>query len=860
MKNEEITQDQKVIQQERTFYKDLYTSSEAFEESSFNSFVSKIEIPKISNLNKDICEGAITMEEIKKVLPTFQRNKSPGNDGLPMEFYVVFSNQVLNILVESLNQSFTMGELSTSQKQGVITLIEKKNQDKRFLKNWRPITLLNVDTKIASKAIAKRIESTLPDIIHYTQSAYVPGRFIGENVRLIDDLLSFTRENKIPGLMMAIDFEKAFDSVEWPCIWNTLKAFNFGPSIIQWAKTFYSNVSSCVMNSGFSTGYFSIQRGVRQGDPLSPFLFIIVIELLLLSIRQTDLIRGILINDSEIKTSAFADDITIFLDGLRSTQNLFILLERFQKCSGLKINKHKCEAFWLGPNKDKEDFPLDIRWTKGITILGIYFSYNETEVIEKNFYKNIDRMQSVCNIWKQRNLSLLGKITIIKSLLISKIQYVCGVLYTPQAVINKINSILYNFLWNGKDKIKRKAIIQDYEEGGMKMMDFESYVKARHIMWTKRLLDDNYHDWKRFPLYYFRNFGGPKLFFASEFSRKTINIYIPKFYESLIKSFKTVAFEEEFMNQTIWNNKNILSQNYTVFFKQFYDSGIIFVHHLFGSNGKILSWNSIQEKYSLPKALWIQYAGLCQMVPKQWKERALRNLSVCPKLRKSLSYNIVDKADNVCDLSKVKSKQVYNCLVSFIVEEPTGRKKLATKYNLTSDECKDIFKLPLLVTISNTLRSFQFKLLHNILFFNEFLARKTTWCMSPLCSFCQKESETTEHALFSCPLIRIFWDQVFSWLDVPRQKECETLTGVKLPDKENGLACNFALLVARHFIYECKLKGEIPSLQRFLISLNAYYEIESFIARKNNRMEKHIEKWKGLSAKLEQKGNPVLSN
>ena len=131
--------------------------------------------------------------------------------------------------------------------------------------------------------------------------------------------------------------------------------------------------------------------------------------------------------------------------------------------------------------------------------------------------------------------------------------------------------------------------------------------------------------------------------------------------------------------------------------------------------------------------------------------------------------------------------------------------------------------------------------------------------MSPLCSFCQKESETTEHALFSCPLIRIFWDQVFSWLDVPRQKECETLTGVKLPDKENGLACNFALLVARHFIYECKLKGEIPSLQRFLISLNAYYEIESFIARKNNRMEKHIEKWKGLSVKLEQNGNPVLS-
>ena len=102
LKNEEITQDQKVIQQEiRTFYKDLYTSSETIDESCLNSFISEFETPKISNLNKDKREGAITMEERKKVLPTFQRNKSP--DGLPMEFYVVFSNQILDILVESLN-------------------------------------------------------------------------------------------------------------------------------------------------------------------------------------------------------------------------------------------------------------------------------------------------------------------------------------------------------------------------------------------------------------------------------------------------------------------------------------------------------------------------------------------------------------------------------------------------------------------------------------------------------------------------------------------------------------------------------------------------------------------------------------
>ena len=120
-----------------------------------------------------------------------------------------------NRVVDCLNEAYECGELSTSQKMAIIKLIEKKGKDKMYIKSWRPISLLNVDVKIASKAIAKRLETVLPLIIHETQCAYVKGRSIFDCNRIIDDIMFYTKENKLPGLLLAIDFEKAFDSLDW---------------------------------------------------------------------------------------------------------------------------------------------------------------------------------------------------------------------------------------------------------------------------------------------------------------------------------------------------------------------------------------------------------------------------------------------------------------------------------------------------------------------------------------------------------------------------------------------------------------------------------------------------------------------
>ena len=143
-----------------------------------------------------------------------------------------------------------------SQRRGIIKLIPKKDSDPSLIKNWHPITLLNSDYKIAAKAIANRIKKVLPDLIDGDQTGFIKGRTIGENIRLIDGLINFTAAKNIPGLLLFLDFEKAFDTVEWTFLQKTLKHFNFGPSIINWIKIFYNNIESCVLNNGWSTNCF----------------------------------------------------------------------------------------------------------------------------------------------------------------------------------------------------------------------------------------------------------------------------------------------------------------------------------------------------------------------------------------------------------------------------------------------------------------------------------------------------------------------------------------------------------------------------------------------------------------------------
>ena len=348
-----LTNDSDILEECNIFYGSLYTSrnSTAITDELGNLFFDQ-DLPKLNDDNKQKCEGFLTEKECLEAVKLMESGKSPGTDGLPAEFYKVFWNDVSSYLVSSLNRSFQKGKLAITQRRGIISLIPKKDKALDELKNWRPITLLNCDYKIASRAVASRLKTVLPALIDNDQTGFLKGRSITENICLINNIISYTESKNIPGMLLFVDFEKAFDTIEWSFVQQMLLCFGFGPSFINWINLFYCDIQSCVVNNGWSGLFFELGRGVRQGCPLSPYIFILCAEILAVAIRKDTAIKGLSVGSTECKLSQFADDTTLILDGSqKSLQRSLYMLERFGEISGLRVNCEKTEVLWIGSLK-----------------------------------------------------------------------------------------------------------------------------------------------------------------------------------------------------------------------------------------------------------------------------------------------------------------------------------------------------------------------------------------------------------------------------------------------------------------------------------------------------------------------------
>ena len=187
------------------------------------------------------CDDLLTIKERLKALKDMASGKTLGIHELPAEFYKTFWDDIAPSLIASLNCAYKAGTLSVSQRQGVIKLIPKKDANLHLIKNWRPLTLLNCDYKIATKAITNRIKSGIPQLINNDQTDFLKGRFIGENIRLINNVINYTAQHEIPGLLLFIDFEKAFDSLEWSFV-NHVSIFWFWPPLNKLGSNYLSQL------------------------------------------------------------------------------------------------------------------------------------------------------------------------------------------------------------------------------------------------------------------------------------------------------------------------------------------------------------------------------------------------------------------------------------------------------------------------------------------------------------------------------------------------------------------------------------------------------------------------------------------
>ena len=260
------------------------------------------------------------------------------------------------------------------------------------------------------------------------------------------------------GYFLQLILEKAFDLVEHSFILAVFKKFGFGDDFIQWIKTFLFDTSSCVMNNNFSTGYFKIDRGTRQGGPLSAYIFILCSEIFFIQLRSDISIRGFKYSDVEIKLTAFAVDTTFLV---RDIQSL---------------------------HEENAEFS---------EISGAHFSYNKQLVEKMNFNQVTTDCRILLNIWKQRWLSLAGKIQVFKSLIASKLVYIATMKNISSQFLDDLQVLHKEFIWDGKwPKVKHSTLIRNYEEGGFKGVDLPSNFKSLKIIWIRKFLgENNFHPW-----------------------------------------------------------------------------------------------------------------------------------------------------------------------------------------------------------------------------------------------------------------------------------------------------------------------------------------------------------------------------
>ncbi|CAN0905660.1 LINE-1 retrotransposable element ORF2 protein [Linum grandiflorum] len=419
-------------------------------------------------------------------------DKSPGPDGFTAGFYKQFWEVVGGDVTDAILSFFEGNKLPHFVNSISLALIPKR-PNAVDAKDYRPISCCNVIYKAISKVLANRLRYVLPELIDASQSAFIQGRLIGDNILLAHEMLrTYSRPNVTPRCAIKVDLMKAFDSIEWPFLLDVLAAMRFPPIFVGWIRECLVSAKMSVCLNGTLCGYFSARKGLRQGDPISPYLFVICMEVLsclfAASARAKIYSMHPQCQGTQLTHLGFADDLIVFTKATTSgVASVVSILNEFKQLSGLHFNPEKSEIYVAGlPENTAKQLACESGFALGqlpFRYLGVPLTAGKLKAADCKVL--FDKITSRITDWRSKILSYAGKIQLISSVVGGILQYWMSVFLLPKALLKDIEHLCNRFLWGklegGRCKVDWKLLARPKAEGGVGLKDFYSWNAANTV-------------------------------------------------------------------------------------------------------------------------------------------------------------------------------------------------------------------------------------------------------------------------------------------------------------------------------------------------------------------------------------------
>ena len=491
-----------------SFYEQLYTNDDEVErnaaarEDCFQYIQAKVTEEHNAELLRPL-----TMEEVAKAMKQLPAGKSPGVDSIPAEFYHEMwediASDIFNFVQESISQCFLLDELNISK----IALIPK-SEDRLRIQNYRPISLLNTLYKVVAKVYANRMKPLLHNWILPSQTGFVPNRCILDNIFLAFEAIAWTRENQQDLSMLLLDFEKAYDRVNWTFLREVMAKLGFHSQWIKQVMSLNANTAASIIVNGEISETFRLQRSVRQGCPLAPYLFLLTVDVLGQMLQHPGCqVQGLRLPDNTISTNQmFADDTLLLLDGTRENLDRALsVINRFSAASGARLNLHKSVGLWISPNTREWHWGEEARlkWLeKGEVTKYLGYPFGIDIPQKEKDAKMLSQIRKHLLSWSANKLSLAGRILISNQVVLSSIWYLASCTDLSGKALKLARAAVRNYVWSGKRdtraraRVKWSTTVLPIVRGGVKLLDPEWQASALLVKLLIRGLSVGYEPWK----------------------------------------------------------------------------------------------------------------------------------------------------------------------------------------------------------------------------------------------------------------------------------------------------------------------------------------------------------------------------